>query len=146
MNRRLLIRTLAMTALGTSAAFAAPEARRPNLLRVGESLQYDEGLKITFLAVSKDQRCPINAQCVTQGDAAVVLRVKAGNQAARNVRIHTNDKPRQVVIPANEFPPDMAGIPKSYVISIAKLNPLPTAGIVTPQSKYLLALRILVAQ
>ena len=145
MNRRHLIRTLAMTALGTSASFAASTDGKTDVLRVGESLQYDEDLKITFLAVAKDQRCPINAQCLTQGDAVVVLRVKAGNQAARNVRIHSDLKPRKVVIPANVFPPGMAGIPKSYVIGIATLNPLPTAGKVTPQSKYRLRLHISVA-
>ncbi len=142
MNRRHLIRTLAMTVLGTSASFAAGAENKADVLRAGESLRYDEDLKITFIAVTKDQRCPINAQCLTQGDAVVVLRVKAGNQAARNVRIHTDLKPRKVVIPANEFPPGMAGIPKSYVIGIAKLNPLPTAGKITPQSKYRLRLRI----
>ncbi len=134
-----------MTALGTSASFAAKAEDKTDVLRVGQSLQYDEDLKITFIAVAKDQRCPINAQCLTQGDAVVVLRVKAGNQAARNVRIHTDLKPRRVVIPANEFPPGMAGIPKSYVIDIANLNPLPTAGKPTPQSKYRLRLRISVA-
>lgn len=149
MNRRHWIRTLAMSALATlaaSATIAAGAERDSHLLRVGESLQYDKGLKVTFLAVSRDHRCPINAQCLTQGDATVILRVKAGRQAARNVTIHTHEKSREVVIPASEFPPGMAGIPKSYVISIAHLNPLPLAGNKTPQSRYRLGLRILVAQ
>ena len=149
MNRRHWIRTLAMSALAalaTSTTITAGAERDSAPLRVGESLQYDKGLKVTFLAVSRDHRCPINAQCLTQGDATVILRVKAGRQAARNVTIHTHEKSREVVIPASEFPPGMAGIPKSYVISIAHLNPLPLAGNKTPQSRYRLGLRILVAQ
>ena len=149
MNRRHWIRTLAMSALAalaTSTTITAGAERDSALLRVGESLQYDKGLKVTFLAVSRDHRCPINAQCLTQGNATVILRVKAGRQAARNVKIHTHDNPREVVIPANEFPPGMAGIPKSYVISIAHLNPLPLAGNKTSQTRYRLGLRILVAQ
>lgn len=151
MNRRQLIRTLALTTLAASASTATAHAakaaaEKDRTLKVGETLRYDSELEITFLGVRKDRRCPINAACLTQGDAVVALRVKAGNQAPRNVRIHTNLKPRKLVIPANEFPPGMAGIPKSYVISIARLTPLPMAGKPTLQSDYRLKLRISVAQ
>jgi sRNA-binding carbon storage regulator CsrA len=147
MNRRQLIRTLALTTLAASASHATAAGKKTeDALKVGETLRYDSELELTFLAVRKDRRCPINAACLTQGDAVVVLRVKAGNQAPRNVRIHTDLKPRKVVIPANKFPEGMAGIPKSYVISIARLNPLPTGRRITPQSDYRLKLRITVAQ
>ena len=60
--------------------------------------------------------------------------------------IHTDRKPRTVVIPANVFPPDMAGIPKSYVIGIARLTPLPNTERKLLQSDYRLKLNISVAQ
>jgi hypothetical protein len=149
MNRRHLIRTLAMGScaflFGASPA-SAVDLRKEKALHVGETLRYDSGLKITFLAVRNDSRCPINAQCLWAGDAEVVLWVKAGNQAARKVRIHTNLKPRTVVIPAELFPPGMAGIPKSYVISIARLTPLPNTEKQLLQSDYRLKLDISVAQ
>ena len=145
MNRRRLIRTLALTALAVSASPAAAAQKNERVLKVGESMRFDSELEITFLAVRKDSRCPINARCMTPGDAVVVLRVAAGNQPARNYRIHTHLAPRKLVIPANEFPPGMAGIPKSYVISIARLTPQPTAGRKTLQSEYRLRLRITVA-
>ena len=115
-------------------------------LRVSETLRYDRGLKITFLAVRNDSRCPINAKCIWAGDAEVVLRVKAGNQAARRVTLHTDLKPQTVVIPAQVFPPGTAGIPKSYVIRIAGLTPQPEAGKKILQSDYRLSLDISVAQ
>ena len=103
MNRRHLIRALALGScaflLGAVRASAA-EPGNEKTLHVGETLRYDRGLKITFLAVRNDSRCPINAKCIWAGDAAVVLRVKAGNQAARRVTLHTNLKPQTVVIPA----------------------------------------------
>ncbi len=145
MNRRQLIRTLTLTTLCASVSPATAAEEDDKFLQVGETLKYDSDLEITFLAVPKDSRCPINARCITAGDAVVVLRVKAGNQTARNVRIHTHLKPRRVVIPANEFPEGMAGIPKSYVISIARLTPQPIAGKKTLQSDYRLRLRISVA-
>ena len=149
MNRRHLIRALALGScaflLGAVRA-SAGEPGNDKTLHVGETLRYDRGLKITFLAVRNDSRCPINAKCIWAGDAAVVLRVKAGNQAARKVTLHTNLKPQTVVIPAQIFPPDTAGIPKSYVISIAALTPQPEAGKKTLQSDYRLKLDIAVAQ
>ena len=125
---------------------SAVDRANEKVLHVGETLRYDSGLKITFLAVRNDSRCPINAQCISAGDAEVVLRVKAGNQAARKVVIHTNLKPRTVVIPENVFPPGMFGIPKSYTIGIARLTPLPHTERKLRQSDYRLKLRISVAQ
>ncbi len=145
-----------MTAMGTcaivlgatrvSARDAVLDPGNERVLRVGETLRYDSGLKITFLAVRNDSRCPINARCTWAGDAEVVLRVKAGNQAARTVSIHTNLKPRKVVIPANVFAPGMTGISKSYIIGIAELTPQPEAGKKTLQSDHRLKLQISVAQ
>ena len=149
MNRRHLIQALAMGScafLFSAIPASAVERRHGKGLRVGETLRYDGGLKITFLAVRNDSRCPINARCIWAGDAEVVLRVKAGNQAARKVTLHTHLKPQTVVIPARIFPPGTAGIPKSYVISIAGLTPQPEAGKKTLQSDYRLQLDISVAQ
>ena len=137
---------LVFSATRASAQDAALNPGTVPSLHVGETFRYDSGLKITFLAVKNDSRCPINAQCIWAGDAEVVLRVKAGNQAARKVVIHTNLKPRTIVIPENVFPPGMFGIPKSYVISIARLTPLPNTESELLQSDYRLKLRISVAQ
>ena len=149
MNRRHLIRALAM---GTCALFfsaigaSAIESETEPTLHVGETIRYDNGLKVAFLAVRNDSRCPMNARCIWAGDAEVVLWVKAGNQLARKVTIHTNLKPQTVVIPANVFPPGMIGIPKSYVIGIASLTPQPRTDRKILQSDYRLKLSISVAQ
>lgn len=96
-------------------------------LHVGETSRYDKGgLKITFLSVASDTRCPTNARCISAGDAEVVLKIKAGNQKAKTVTLHTNGKPRRFVIPANDS--SMIGIPKSYVITLADLTPDRTIG------------------
>ena len=152
MNRRHLIRSVSLATLGTllaasgqASACLIPPGNHGRALRPGQSLHYDRGLTVTFLGVASDDRCPINAICVSQGDAVVVLRVKAGNQRAKIVRLHTDGEPNELVIPARKFPPGMAGIPKSYIISIESLNPLPTAGVPTRQRDYRLKLAISVA-
>ena len=153
-NRRQLIRSLALTAVGipasmTGTVHAATDANatgtKGDSLRLWESKRYDSELKITFLNVTEDSRCPINARCISPGNAEVVLRVKAGNQPAKNHRLNTHGKPCHLVIPANVFPPGMVGIPKSFGIKIDSLLPLPIAGVKTNLSDYRLRLGVTVA-
>lgn len=156
MKRRQLLRNLSLLALASSAgltavpeAVAAPQAPlavKTPALRPGQAARPEPGLKITFLRVDKDARCPINAQCLTPGDATVLVRIKAGNQPARDHEIHTYEKPRRLVIPARSLASGEAGIPKSYVIRIASLDPLPYAGKKTRQKDYRLRLHVGVAQ
>jgi hypothetical protein len=149
MIRRQFIKTLALTAIGSTfipltSEAATPAKGKSKLLSVGEILHFDDDLTIKFVRVKKDQRCPINAQCLTAGDAEVILRVKVGSSKTRTVSLHTNAKPRRHVF-AVKYPDGMAGIPKSYSVSIASLNPLPYAGKKTRQSDYRLKLAISVA-
>ena len=147
MIRRQFIKTLALTAIGSSfislesEAAAAPAKGRSKLLSVGEALRFDDDLTITFVRVKKDQRCPINAMCLTAGDAEVILRVKVGSRKARTVSLHTDNKPSSLVFPVR-YPDGMVGIPKSFLVSIASLNPLPYAGKKTRQKDYRLKLAI----
>lgn len=111
-------------------------------MSVGQTWQYDDGLKVTLLAVRDDSRCPVNARCIWAGDAKIVLLVQAGQQPAKKVVLHTTLKPQVAVIPANILPPGTVGIPKSYVISLGTLSPQPIAGNAILQSDYRLKLRI----
>jgi hypothetical protein len=49
------------------------------------------GVKVTLTAVPNDSRCPINAVCVWEGDAAVALRFEKNGQAT-DVTLHTSPK------------------------------------------------------
>lgn len=146
MNRRSILRNLALAAIApvftTSAASAAAE--KSGSISVGETFRYDKDLRITFLEVVNDSRCPMNAKCISEGDAEILLRVKAGAGPAKNYRLHTYLKPRRQIISV-KYPDGMAGIPKSYQLSIAELSPLPTAGKKTKPSDYRLKLAIQVA-
>jgi hypothetical protein len=152
MNRRRLLKSLASIAI-TACLVAGNRADAGETLRddpasgknlrVGQSWRYDDGLKITFLAVRDDNRCPIEARCLCEGDAKVVLLVKTVNQAPKKVVLHTSRKPRLVFIPA--FPPGTIGIPKTYGISVGSLTPDPHIGKKIHQSDYRLNLSIAVA-
>jgi hypothetical protein len=150
MNRRSFFSLLALASLAWTAPHAVADASKNDgiakYLRAGQTWRIDQGLKVTFVSVRNDSRCPINARCIWEGDAEVVLRVTVGNRKPQEVILHTTLDPRLVTIPAQSLPDGMIGIPKSYVISLRQLTPQPVAGKTIPQTAYRAKLRVLVAQ
>jgi hypothetical protein len=149
-----LLQTCLTVALlsGGSAVFRAeanptlPRHLSPEL-RVGDSWNYSDGLKITFVQVASDTRRYPNRPAPrvqkVRGDAVVVLTLEAGNQAPKTVRLHTNGEPKVAVIAANELPDGMVGIPRSYLVSIRKLLPATaTPAGRRPQRLYRLRLKV----
>ncbi len=148
MKRRAIIKSLAITALGggaciigATAASAAENTAKPSPagLAVGESIRYDNGLRLKFIAVSEDSRCPMGAFCISAGDAVVVLEAHLPDQAVKTYKLHTNEKPRRVLIPA--FPPGTVGF-KTYSVKLVSLDPRPRIGRKLKQSDYRLVLAI----
>lgn len=141
---------------GAGFADAVPGAQvKPGpTLKVGESWTYDSGLTITFLEVVSDTRrfsdpAPARkpaGERKIRGNAGILLRLEAGNQEPKTVRINTSANPDYVVIPENVFPDGVVGIPKSYVIAIHRLVPEASKrGALRAQSAYRLRLKVDVA-
>jgi hypothetical protein len=150
MKRRELIQSLAMTVLGGGACLlginqASAESPKPvqKGLAVGQSLRFDDGLKLTFVGVRHDSRCPQGAFCITAGDAEVLLLAYVGKRPAKVIRVHTELEPQVVVLSA--LPPGKVGIPKSYSVRVESLSPLPKIGRKLKQSDYRVVLDIGVA-
>jgi hypothetical protein len=114
-------------------------------LSVGDTWTYDSGLKITFLQVLADTR-KMTVAGREKGNAVIQLRLEAGNQAPKTVRLRTRLGRDYVVIAENEFPEGVVGIPKSYVIRIASITPDPgRRGGVRPLRAYAVRLAVEVA-
>ena len=147
MNRRQVIRTLTLTALGTGSCLSsgsnvekppvAPKISKP--IRVGETLLFDKNLRINFSSLLYDKRCPINAKCTSEGNAEVKLRIKVGKEAGKNYWLHTSYNPRRLKIP---WLNPLNGTVKTYVIDIANLTPYPYVGKKFPQSEYKVSFHI----
>jgi hypothetical protein len=147
MNRRQLLRTLTLSALGTgsclssssqpASATVAIRVSRP--ISVGETFQYDNDLKIIFGSMIDDSRCPVNAKCVSEGDAEVLLRIKVGKEKYKNYWLHTQTRPKKLEV---VFVNPTNGSVKTYIIDIATLDPRPYVGKKFRQSDYRLALHI----
>lgn len=52
----------------------------PILIRFGEQMYFEDNLEVTFLKVLNDSRCPQGVQCVWQGNAEIVLKIKNPEQ------------------------------------------------------------------
>jgi hypothetical protein len=68
-------------------------------LAPGESAAVEgTSLRLQFVRVSADSRCPADAVCIHQGDAVVHLRAADGRLA--NYELHTSDRSRSAVVHA----------------------------------------------
>jgi hypothetical protein len=80
------VRFVERTAVNTCGGSAADTVR----LGLGKSVD-THGVRVTLLHVANDSRCPINALCIWEGDAAVTLRFEQGGKSA-DVTMHTSPK------------------------------------------------------
>ena len=99
-----------------------PEAGEPFMLVPGERVTLEPmGTDVRFLRVAGDSRCPLRAQCVWAGDAAVVFEIAPRDGDAVEHTLHTNEGPKAVVL-------------GSYELTLLKLNPYPDVpGDITPE-------------
>jgi hypothetical protein len=121
-------------------AAAAPEASPiQRLIRVGETRNYDLGMKVKFLRVIKDKRCPLDDECKKPGDATVVLRIKVGKKRGNIYQLHTNTGRQKLWIPLDQK--NKKG-KRYYRIMVNSLSPLPFPGKVTPPENFRLDLNV----
>ncbi len=63
----------------------------PFTLAPGQSADV-EGLRVTFDRVASDSRCPIDVTCVWEGDAVVVVSLRASGREPASVELHTSGR------------------------------------------------------
>jgi hypothetical protein len=132
-----VITPLLFLAACASGGGSAPTAPTPGLdeeftLAPGQSAAVNgTNLRLTFDRVSEDSRCPTDVTCVWEGDAVVVLRVKA--EAEETTReVHTQGgEPRSRKAPAGDF-----------VVTLVRLDPVPRSTAAIEASAYRATLRV----
>lgn len=65
-------------------------------LAPGESARLPGGTVVSFQGVESDSRCPIDAVCVWEGNAVVLVRLQVGVAPERYARLGTSQDPRFV--------------------------------------------------
>jgi hypothetical protein len=80
-------------------------------------------LRISFIQVNADSRCPSGAVCVWEGDAEVAIGLTAGSGPTQLVELHTTLDPRSV---------EFSGVR----VTLADLVPYPREGVVASADAY----------
>jgi hypothetical protein len=103
----------------------------------------DQSLKVEFVQVTADSRCPMNARCVDAGEAKVLLGVYLPGSAAQSLTLSTRPGSHTAQVGAYQielvdvlpYPEDTNGIPAgAYVATlIVTQAPLETPAPVTPE-------------
>ena len=87
------------------------------------------GLRVQFVQVTGDSRCPVDAVCIQGGDAIVHLRA-FDDTAPSDYQLHTGDSNQAVV---------MHG---ALRIALLELQPYPFSSRTTAQDDYKATLRV----
>jgi hypothetical protein len=103
----------------TRRAGASQAARvgREFRIRAGRTVTLArEGLRLRFVRVAADSRCPTGVDCVWAGNAEVVIEVGARNRrVSKTLRLNTNASPER---PAEDKY-------RTYTVKLVKLDPYP---------------------
>ena len=75
---------------GSSTANSVSMDQEFELAPGQSALVGSEPLKVTFLSVADDSRCPTDVQCVWEGDAVARVSVSIGRQEPTSYELHTN--------------------------------------------------------
>lgn len=118
-------------AYGTTRRAGAAQAARVGRefrVRAGRALTLArEGLRLRFVRVSADSRCPEGVDCVWAGNAEVLVEVGTNNRrVSKTLRLNTNASPER---PAEDKY-------RSYTVRLVRLDPHPRAGRKVRQGDY----------
>jgi len=100
-----------------AGATQAARVGREFTIRAGRTVTLArESLRVRFVRVAADSRCPENVDCVWAGNAEVLVEVGAGNRrVSKTLRLNTNSGPER---PAEDKY-------RSYTVKLVKLDPYP---------------------
>jgi hypothetical protein len=115
----------------TPCAGQAPAPVAGDTLRApaGRAVDAGNGTRVTLVRVVDDSRCPMNALCIWEGSASVVLRFERAGAAAADTTLHTN---------ARMGPTSVAYAGAQY--TLFGLTPFPVAGQDRPKAEEYTAL------
>ena len=139
LNRLMSFIALAAVACGNSAQdqdspggpALAVEARAGETfrLRVGGIARVGADFLVSFQGVSSDSRCPIDVDCVWQGDAVVHISAAVGRMQWTPFELHTGLEPRSVVF-------------QDRRITLIAVEPAPRSNEQIDPARYIITLKV----
>ena len=121
---RVIVLLAALAAAGCSSP-TAPDAvlGKPFSLKTGATAELPDGSQLTFARVVNDSRCPIDAICITAGDAEISVQLRPPSGQVESRAMHTQPSGSQISY-------------GSYTIALTELTPYPQASRPTPVTEH----------
>lgn len=115
-------------------AAQAPRVGREFGIKDGQTVTLArESLRLRFVRVAEDSRCPTGVECVWAGNAEVLVEVGTRNRrVSKTLRLNTNVSPER---PAEDKY-------RGYTVRLVRLDPHPRAGRKIRQGEYTAALLV----
>ena len=109
------ISLLALLSLGSNCRLDLSPTRSVNFLVAPGQTVRAQDLRVQFLEVVSDTRCPANVTCVSAGDAVVAFELRI-DSASSEVELHVVD------------PGKRSALFQGYIVELTALAPYPIAG------------------
>lgn len=105
---------------------AIVQLNQPFQLKVDQVAQVSsDNVQLKFLEVQQDSRCPVNVQCIWQGQAKVAISLTRNEQPLGNLTLETSVDGQPIAQSVN-----------GYSIKLVKVSPQPKANQPIDQSDY----------
>ena len=111
-------------------AFSAVSAKQVDV-QIGHEKRFaNSGIKLKFVDLIEDSRCPIDTNCVWAGNAKIKIALSNAGRLPKIFEINTGVKPQSIVF---------AG----YEIKIVKLTPVPRSNVRIRKDGYVATFSVL---
>jgi hypothetical protein len=87
------------------------------------------GLRITFIDMLEDSRCPSDTQCIWAGNAKIKIGISNAGRLAKQFELNSSLKPQSVIF-------------SGYEIKLIKLTPVPRSNIRIRKDGYIATLSV----
>ena len=105
------------------------QASQSLMVRIGQEKAARGNLRVRFLTLVEDSRCPTDTNCVWAGTAKIKIQVRSGSRTAQTFEIETAGTADDVVF-------------RGYRIKLTNLTPHPANNIRINRNGYVATFRI----
>jgi hypothetical protein len=125
----LLLLAVAVWTEGTVFARKAKAEREVSLKAGREAFVKEAGLRIRFVRLVEDSRCPEGVDCVWAGNGKISITVRKGKRRAASFELNTMTEPTSVSF-------------QGYEIKLVKLDPYPKKDVEHKKGEYVATLKV----
>ncbi len=114
---------------GTAFARKAKAEREVSLKAGREAFVKELGLRIRFVKLVEDSRCPEGVDCVWAGNGKISITVRKGKRKAASFELNTMTEPTSITF-------------QGYEIKLVKLDPYPKKDVQHKKGEYVATLMV----